>query len=280
MSGMDRLLFAIALVGLVGCRPILGIEETALDPATCTLVTQRVFFADKPAKDLQLKLGAPTEARLRELAEGIGITLDGTRGHAVAEVRDCDDEPAAARLRTIPADGTAFSTHGEGLQLEDTSGVEGLTGVFNLAAPEEYELTAFPDEIAVESSQSDVVVRAGELSRVTLAPNSEVVVTPPSEDEWRCVGTIAEPQPSDDAITFTIELRRATVLLPNGGPIGGARIIVCRDEAAACEAEAPVPPGDEAFTDASGRALLQVSTQDGPFDGHLVISGRDPSCGD
>lgn len=274
------LMLAFGLASLPGCRSVLGIESTEVDPASCRLVTQRVFFADKPAEDTQVRLGALTKARFQTLAADLGVPLDAARGHALIEIRDCQDEPASARARLLPTDAeaTLFATRGEALSLATGSGVEGATGALNLSAPEEYEVTAYPEELSVESSQSDLVVRAGELSRVVLAPNSEVMVTPPAADEWTCVGIIAEPVPTKDTVTFTIEVRTATTLLPDGDPVGGVRVIICRDDAASCAADAAVAPGDEAFTDDTGRALLQVSTAGGAFDGHLVVSGTDPNC--
>jgi hypothetical protein len=48
---MSPLRFAVlATLGWLGagCRPILGIEETRIDPHGCALLTQPGFFADKP----------------------------------------------------------------------------------------------------------------------------------------------------------------------------------------------------------------------------------------
>ncbi|MEM6790068.1 MAG: hypothetical protein AAF715_21285 [Myxococcota bacterium] len=272
-------LFALGATA-VHCRPILGIETTELDPSACTFVPQRIYFADKPTADARVVVAMVTEAELTALAADVDVPLDPTRGHVLTEIRDCENEPAAARLEVAPSDpgATPFVTQGETLGRGDTSGVEGVTGVFNTLVPTELELTALPEELSVESSQGDVVMQAGELARITLSPNSEVDVSPPDVDEWRCVGTISEPTTTEANLTLDVDVQRARGLLPSGLSVAGLRVVVCRDDAAGCAPDGPARAEDEAFTDASGRALVRVDIDEGGFDGHLVVSGSNPDC--
>jgi hypothetical protein len=275
------LLSALAFAG-TGCRSILGIEQTQLDPKACTLLTQRIFFADKLVSDTTIDVGVLTQAHFEELARGIGASLDPSRGHGLAEIVDCDDEAAefaAADFDPMGVGETSFVVAGDGLVLGTDTNVEGVLGALNLETPAELLVTAYPDEIESESSAGDIVTRAGELSRIRLHPNSEVVLpSPPSVDEWSCVGTIPDPMVSDPTITLTVVVQESTAFVPGGVPVSGVRVAVCLDEAAGCDADAPVADGLSAVTDASGRVQLVVDTGDEGFDGHLVVAGPDPSC--
>jgi len=276
-------IFSVVLVTTSGCRSILGIEQTEVDPASCELLTQRIFFADKLVSDKTIDVGMISQARFEQLAEAVGATLDPGRGHGLAEVVDCDDEPAeyaAADFEPSGAGITSFVVEGDKLVLGTDTGVEGVLGVLNLDTPEELLVTAYPDEVDVESSAGDILTQAGELSRIRLSPNSEVMVTPPSVDEWSCVGTIAEPEVSDPTITLTVDVQESSAFVPSGLPIEGVRVAACLSDPSNCAAGASVGEGQSAVTDSSGRAQLVVSTGDQGFDGHLVISGVLPSCGE
>lgn len=272
------------LVGAAtGCRSVLGIEDTTLDPAVCALVPQRVFFADKPTSDVTIRLGTITQRRFAELAADVGASLDASSGHGLVEIVDCDGEPTASATATFDPEGagvTRFVARGDRLAPGTDTGVEGVLGAFDLPAPEEVAVTAFPDEIAVESSQGDLVTRPGELSRIRLHPNSEVMVPPPSADEWSCVGTIPEPVATVERITITVEVEAASTFVGNGIPLEGVQVSICRDEAAACAVDAPVPEGERAVTDAAGRAQLEVAIGGAGFDGQVVVTGALAGCDD
>ena len=276
------LLVGVVAIAGTGCRSVLGIEQTQIDPGTCTWLTQRVFFADKPVSDTTVSVGVITQARFEMLASELDVALDPNRGHGLAEVVDCEDEPAefaAADFEPSGAGVTSFVVAGERLVFGTDTGVEGALGALNLATPAELLATAYPDEIDVPSSAGDVVTRAGELSRIVLAPNTEVTDVPTmSANEWECVGTIVAEPPADPTITLTVEVQASDAFVPNGVPVQGVRIAVCLDDAAACAAGAPVADGQSAVTDGSGRAQLVVGTGDEGFDGHLVISGTVAGC--
>jgi hypothetical protein len=274
---------SLVCVVAAGCRPILGIESTEIDPAACALVTQRVFFVDGVVSDKIVEIGVVSRARWHELAGALGATLDPTRGHGVAEVIDCDEKAAAYAAADFEPSGvgiTSFAVSGDGLVLGTDTGVEGVLGVLNLDTPAELEVTAYPDELEVESSAGFVDTRAGEITRIVLAPNSAVMVTPPTVSPWSCVGTIAAPVVSDATITLTIDIQDSSAFVPNGTPLAGVRVAVCLDDSAGCEAGASTPAGESTITDAAGRAQLVVSTGSAGFDGHLVISGSKPGCAD
>ena len=274
---------AVAMVA-AGCRSVLGIEQTQIDPRTCTWLTQRVFFADKPVDDTTVTVGVITQARFDDLATELGVALDPNRGHGLAEVVDCEDEPAefaAADFEPSGAGVTGFVVAGDRLVAGTDTGVQGALGALNLETPAELLVTAHPDEIDVPSSAGDIVTRAGELGRIVLVPNSEVTDVPSmSANEWECVGTIVAEPPTEPTITLTVDVQASGALVPNGVGVEGVRVAVCLDDAAACEPGAPVPDGQSAVTDGSGRAQLVVSTSDEGFDGHLVISGTVAGCGE
>ncbi|MCA9623617.1 MAG: hypothetical protein KC731_31565 [Myxococcales bacterium] len=267
-------------LGSTGCRAVLGIESTELDPAACTLVTERVFFADKLVEDTTLELATLSQARLTELATELGVTLDDGRGHAVAEVVDCDDHPAefaAGDFEPLSTGATNFFVTGGKLQKGTDTAIEGLFGAFNLDAPEDLTATAYPDPLEVESSAAAIVTRPGELSYVRLEPNSQVVAPAQTAPGWTCVGQRPVPVVNDPEITLTIDLQGSTAFVRNGMAVSGARVVVCQD-AVACDASSAVDAGAEAFTDVDGRAQLIVSTGAEGFGGNLVITGQAPEC--
>jgi hypothetical protein len=280
--GVGRIAVVLGLaLASTGCRGVLGIEDTQLVD-NCSLVTQRVFFADKPVEDTTLKIGTLSQARFEALAAELGTTLDPNRGHALAKVVDCDDEAtefAAGDFEPSNPGATSFVVSGNQLQKGTDTTVDGFFGALNLDARAELVTTAYPDELSVPSSQGDVVTRAGELGYILLEPNSEVVAPPQTLSEWECVGQKPDPVVDDPEITLTIDLQSSSAFVPNGVPVVGARVAVCLEEAAACDPSAPVAEGAEAFTDGTGRAQLVVSTGDEGFDGSLIITGTAPNCG-
>lgn len=264
-------------MALAGCRPILGIEDTRLEAGTCELMPERVFFADNLVSDTTVTLGVLTRARFEELGAKLGVTLDPDKGHALAQVVDCRGraaEYAAVDFEPADAEVTSFITSGNELLLGTDSGIDGFVGALDLGI-DEVEVSAYPDELDIESSVAKVVTRPGELSRILLAPNSAVSETPPAVDAWKCVGAIPTPVVDDATITLTIDVEASQAFVPDGAPVAGVRVAVCRD-AATCAPGAG--EAQSATTDASGRAELVVPTGDAGFDGHLALSGVTTHC--
>lgn len=275
-------MLGVVAMASMGCRSVLGIEQTEVDPAICTWLTQRVFFDEKPVSDTTVTVGMVTQARLAELAGELGVSLDPSRGHGLAKVLDCGDEAAAfadAEFDPTGPEVTTFAVAGERLVLGTATGVEGVLGALNLVTPEEVPVTAYPDEIDIPSSVGDIVTRAGELSRITLRPNSEITDVPSmSVSDWDCVGMRPAELPTEPTITLTVEVQASRAFVPGGVPIEGVRVAVCLSDAASCDAGAPLSEGQGGITDASGRLELVVETGDEGFDGHLVVSGPVVDC--
>jgi hypothetical protein len=277
-----RLLPIGALLLASGCGPILGIEDTVLDAGSCELVTQRVFFADKLVENTKVELAVVSRPSFERLAAEIGVGLDDARGHALAKIVKCQDhEPAENADADFDPGGdaaTLFVANGDRIALGTSTGVEGLVGALNLDAPVEHAVTAYPDELEVESSRGDVVTRPGEIAFIELVPNSEVMVPMQTVSEWECVGNIDDPQVGAPEITLDIDVQISPGLGRSGVPLRGVRITICRDDAASCQPSTPVPPEDETVTDERGHAQLTVDTGDEGFDAHLLVSGTTTSC--
>lgn len=271
----------VVVCGLLpSCAPVLGIEDTVLDTsATCTLVTHRIFFADKPIEATTVEVSIPTHEQFAKAAERLGISLAETNGHALAGMRDCagnllEDAVLEFQPDTLAPD--AFIVDEGSIELGSDTSEPGHAGLWNLAAGTEVDLLALPLALAGEASSiGDLTPRPSELSYIMLDPNSEAgsLMIDPVPDAFSCLPRPSMmPPPGTMEITFTVVVRQSAFLDPAvGEPMVGARVRACPDVAGPCDE--PVFTTDE-----SGTATVVADIDDEGFDGQLVIEGELPGC--
>lgn len=321
-SGRSRFalrLTAIASLGLLvassapGCAQALGIEDTTLgpqgpvvDPCYEEIVPYLWYFGNGIAKDEAYPLQVVPRSTFSGLLSQFGQQPDDTRGHIVADARDCVSLDLGGGATTPrPAPGVAFRFQPPpGSTGVDASGYVSSNFFFDddgspnpgrketsTKAPLGGILNSPPGRGTVEATASDfgfdgnvtaarlISVRPGFLSTIRLEPTrglSGPAEPLPPDNRWACVGNLGPVTPStSESVTFSANVVPFTD--PTKG-VGGIRFKVCGKNETTCDLGDNEP--GIAVSDASGQARITVPTptaSGGVFDGYIVVRGKVPT---
>lgn len=283
----------LAASSVGGCAAALGIEDTKLqgvvveDPCLEPIIPYFWYFAQPIGTSTTFPLRVVPQATWEALVGpgGFKLDYDPTRGHIVADARNCLGDPlnpdgaAGVRFEFRPVSGVEKSNFFFGKEgspepgrAETSPPPFSLGGVIN-ATEGLGPFVAIPNNLADNaiSASRAIRVRAGFLTTLRLEPNVDVPVpggdVPP---EWACVGKVAPPA---KATAETTAIIGNVSNLVGGAPTPGIRFRICAANAFNCDLLDEETP--DAVTDADGNVNISVPTPGGaPWTGYLVVKGK------
>jgi hypothetical protein len=302
--GFPRFLRGSALLGLGAlvlastgaCAQVLGIEDTTLstgpveDPCLEEIVPYLWYFVNNIREDGTFPLSVIPASSFAGLRAAFGQADDPTKGHVVADARDCrpnaglrDGGPGDAggvqfqfRFGPQTLDSNFFIDNSgqPNRDLTETQDIVSLGGLLNAPA-EAGTILAIPNDLGgAASSSKSIRAQAGYLTTLRMEPTAGLPVpdgVDPIPERWNCVGNVSQsPASTESFVTITANISDFSTQM---AATPGIRFRVCRASDFGCDLLDGETP--DAVSDENSVAKIRVPIDaNGEWNGYLIVKGK------